>query len=150
MRRYEYVGGSSRKFWEIEDVDEQGKSWIVRVRFGRLGTSGQTNTKVFSYESGAIRYRNAKIAEKMAKGYVLKSAPKPTPQPTFQQTVPWSYTPPQAANRIACKHDTIKRNGSKYKCAGCGDTVEFDKPQVEVEQPEFQQRVRRFFAGASA
>ncbi len=147
MKRYEYVGGTSRKFWEIEEVDEQGKNWIVRVRYGRIGKGAQTHTKIFSYETGALRYRQEKILEKTRKGYVLKTPPKPKPQPTFVETVPWTWKPPV---KPVCQHVTITRNGNKYKCNACGDQVEFDKPQVEVEQPEFQQRVRRYFAGASA
>ena len=37
MRRFEYIGGGSEKFWEIESA---GAS--VTVHFGRMGTAGQT------------------------------------------------------------------------------------------------------------
>lgn len=144
MQRYEYVGGTSRKFWEVEDVDEQGKNWIVRVRYGRIGKGAQTHTKIFSYETGALRYRQEKILEKTRKGYVLKTPPKPAPK---VQPLVAAWKPPV---KPACQHVTITRNGNKYKCNACGDQVEFDKPQVEASQPEFQQRVRRYFAGASA
>ena len=41
-RRFEFVGGNSAKFWEI---DCQGKN--VTVRDGRLGTTGQVQSKTF-------------------------------------------------------------------------------------------------------
>ena len=43
MRRFEFSEGSSNKFWEI---DLSGASF--RVRWGRIGTEGQTQTKDFT------------------------------------------------------------------------------------------------------
>jgi predicted DNA-binding WGR domain protein len=68
MRRFEFIGGSSRKFWEIS-LD--GSSFTVR--FGRLGTSGQSQTKTFADEATAKRQAENLIAEKLKKGYVEKS-----------------------------------------------------------------------------
>ena len=39
-RRFEFVEGSSDKFWEIEQKGNE-----VVVRFGRNGTNGQVKTK---------------------------------------------------------------------------------------------------------
>ena len=63
-RRLEYVQGSSRKFWEITRV---GNSFSVR--FGRIGTSGQTHTKTFPNEAAAEREMAKLISEKLRKGY---------------------------------------------------------------------------------
>jgi predicted DNA-binding WGR domain protein len=41
-RRFEFREGTSNKFWEIE---RQGDSQIVR--FGRMGTDGQTKKRSF-------------------------------------------------------------------------------------------------------
>ncbi|WP_425476140.1 WGR domain-containing protein [Gordonia oleivorans] len=38
MRRYEFTGGSSEKFWEIEQAGT-----TVTVRYGRLGTAGRAS-----------------------------------------------------------------------------------------------------------
>jgi DNA ligase 1 len=64
-RRFELVEGSSQKFWEIrrEGVD-------VTVRYGRIGTEGQSKTKGFADEGGAEKYLDATIREKEAKGYL--------------------------------------------------------------------------------
>jgi predicted DNA-binding WGR domain protein len=64
----EFVGGSSRKFWEISI---SGASFIVR--FGRIGTAGQSQTKTFGEEAKAKREADSLIAEKLRKGYVETS-----------------------------------------------------------------------------
>ena len=56
--------GKSNKFWEIE-VD--GKSFTVR--YGRIGTNGQTQTKTFPDEARTTREAQKLIAEKVKKGY---------------------------------------------------------------------------------
>jgi predicted DNA-binding WGR domain protein len=68
-RHFEFTGGSSRKFWEIS---RSGNSFTVR--FGRIGTAGQSQTKNFAEESKAKREADHLIAEKLKKGYVEKNA----------------------------------------------------------------------------
>src|SRR5262249_29693718 len=60
VRHFEFIGGSSRKFWEIFVA---GNSFTVR--FGRIGTAGQSQTKTFA--DGAIAKREAEhlVAEKL-------------------------------------------------------------------------------------
>ena len=65
VRRFEFVGGSSQKFWEISLA---GNSFTVR--FGRIGTAGQSQTKSFADEEKAKREAEKLIAEKVKKGYV--------------------------------------------------------------------------------
>ena len=68
-KRYlEFVGGASRKFWEI---DRMGNT--LTVRFGRIGTSGQTQQKIFADEATAITAAQRLLREKLGKGYVEKS-----------------------------------------------------------------------------
>lgn len=64
LRRFEFVGGSSQKFWEIS---VSGSSFTVR--FGRIGTAGQSQTKTFADEARAKREAENLIAEKVKKGY---------------------------------------------------------------------------------
>jgi predicted DNA-binding WGR domain protein len=66
-RRFEFVGGSSKKFWEIS---LSGNSFTVR--FGRMRTAGQSQTKTFADEARAKREVDALIGEKLKKGYVEK------------------------------------------------------------------------------
>lgn len=63
-RRFELVEGKSAKFWEIA---RQGKE--VTVRFGRIGTNGQSQMKSFADENAAEQHAQKLIAEKTEKGY---------------------------------------------------------------------------------
>ena len=64
-RRFEYVAGSSDKFWEI-----QVSSKDVIVRFGRNGTHGQSSTKTLGNEAAATKHADKLVAEKTSKGDV--------------------------------------------------------------------------------
>ena len=66
MKRYfEFVDAKSSKFWEV---------WIEKtslcVRFGKIGTNGQTTLKEFHDAEAAQQARDKAIAEKIRKGYV--------------------------------------------------------------------------------
>ena len=62
MPRYELVEGTSNKFWEIEKA--KGDSYTVR--WGRIGSTGQTQLKKLSTAQHAKL-----VAEKVKKGYAL-------------------------------------------------------------------------------
>lgn len=66
-RRFEFVEGRSAKFWEVWVEDN-----IMHVRFGRLGSEGQTRSKSFVDAAAAQREANRLIAEKTGKGYAEK------------------------------------------------------------------------------
>jgi uncharacterized protein (TIGR02996 family) len=69
MPRYEFKDGKSEKFWEIQ---QDGDSFTVR--YGRLGTDGQSSTKVFPSEEKASKETEKVTASKVKKGYVLVGA----------------------------------------------------------------------------
>ena len=64
-RRFEFVGGSSAKFWE---VTVEGNA--ATVCYGRLGTDGQTQTKTFADGAVAQKHADGLVRQKLAKGYV--------------------------------------------------------------------------------
>ena len=68
-RRFEFVQGSSSKFWQIE-VDGSE----VRIHFGRIGTSGQFVTKSFADENAAAKHAEQVTRAKLAKGYTKVAA----------------------------------------------------------------------------
>jgi predicted DNA-binding WGR domain protein len=68
-RYFECFAAGSRKFWEIT-IDGTGYT----VRFGRIGSQGQSRTKSFPNENAAHRDAERLIREKVAKGY---AEPKP-------------------------------------------------------------------------
>jgi predicted DNA-binding WGR domain protein len=68
MRRFEFSAGGSDKFWEIT---LEGNCFSVR--YGRMGTEGQRQTKTFDNEQKAQKEHDKLIAEKLQKGYVEAS-----------------------------------------------------------------------------
>ena len=66
MPRYEFVKGSSSKFWEIE---LSGKSFTTI--YGKIGTEGKSTTKDFADAAAAKKKYESVIKSKVKKGYAL-------------------------------------------------------------------------------
>jgi predicted DNA-binding WGR domain protein len=79
VRYFEYLGGGSEKFWEI---DQDGTT--VTVRFGRLGTNGQTQVKELGTRPDADAHVARLIAEKVKRGYV-EDAGTPVSAPSVSE-----------------------------------------------------------------
>ncbi|HEX7306252.1 DUF4132 domain-containing protein [Lentzea sp.] len=95
MRRWELVADGSAKFWE---VDQTGVA--VTVRFGRLGTAGQTKTKELGSAEAARAHVAKLVAEKEKKGYRSVADTSGTPEaaaPAPALTTPTAATPPPPA-----------------------------------------------------
>ena len=65
---FEFVEGTSSKFWE---VSQAGKT--ITTRWGRIGSTGQSKTKSFADEQAAVNAMAALIEEKTDEGYVEKA-----------------------------------------------------------------------------
>ena len=63
-RRFEYVAGTSSKFWEIAVYGS-----AVTVRFGRIGTDGQSQSKSLVSAAAAKIHAEKLIGAKIRKGY---------------------------------------------------------------------------------
>jgi len=63
-RYFEFVQGTSSKFWE---VSQSGNS--MTTRWGRIGSSGQSKTKTFADETSAASAVAKLIKEKTDEGY---------------------------------------------------------------------------------
>lgn len=66
----EYADEKSSKFWEMEVTGES-----FTVRYGRIGTNGQTSTKTFPDKATAEREAEKMIRSKLKKGYREKNRP---------------------------------------------------------------------------
>jgi predicted DNA-binding WGR domain protein len=64
MRRFELIEGTASKFWEIEQADTE-----LNIRWGRIGTAGQSQTKSFDDATKAATALTKLVAEKTGKGY---------------------------------------------------------------------------------
>lgn len=80
MPRFEYVAGSSSKFWEITV-----RGTAIETCWGRIGTAGQRKTARLGSPALAEAAAAKQVREKLAKGYVQaegkKAAPKPAAKP---------------------------------------------------------------------
>jgi DNA ligase-1 len=63
-RYLEFVEGTSSKFYEIVV-----RGATVNIRFGRIGTTGQSLTKQLPTAAAAEKFAAKQIAAKLAKGY---------------------------------------------------------------------------------
>jgi uncharacterized protein YjbI with pentapeptide repeats/predicted DNA-binding WGR domain protein len=116
-REFRFEDGKSSKFWEIE-LDDKSHT----VRFGRIGTAGQSKSKDFATPEEARKSHDALIAAKTKKGYVefgvrkegdldlgqvveatasepkpsvapAVAPPDPTPKPAPAEPSPWKDSP---------------------------------------------------------
>jgi DNA ligase-1 len=69
-RYFEFTDEKSNKFWEITT-----SATSVTVRYGKIGASGQTNSKTFADAAAAQAHADKLIAEKTEKGYVESDGP---------------------------------------------------------------------------
>jgi predicted DNA-binding WGR domain protein/ribosomal protein L37AE/L43A len=147
-QRYEFIGGSSAKFWEVDTPFEVENKWAVRVVFGRLGTVGNVHVKLFGSYSQARIYYDNKVWEKKNKGYKLKmqdnrfSAGDPK-----KGLVAWYEIPKPNPKPIVkpCGHEHLHKKGeNKWECSDCKSVVEFDKREPKTEAKVEEAKVRRF------
>ncbi len=68
--RYELSDGKSNKFWEVR---QEGRAY--RVRFGRIGSTGQEQRKELDSEKACRDAVKKKISEKLGKGYRNAGSP---------------------------------------------------------------------------
>ena len=64
-RYFEFVSGSSSKFWEVSQ-----SGCDMTTRWGRIGSNGQSKTKTFANEASASAALAKLIEEKTSEGYV--------------------------------------------------------------------------------
>jgi len=64
QERLEFKEGKSSKFWEVSHNE-----CVITVRYGRIGTQGQTQTRTFDSEKRATLEANKLRDEKLRKGY---------------------------------------------------------------------------------
>lgn len=80
MRRFELVEGTSCKFWEVSVTDAE-----LTVRFGRIGTQGQSKSKTFASAQAAQQEEAKLIREKIAQ---VAEARGLTPEELADRLVP--------------------------------------------------------------
>jgi uncharacterized protein (TIGR02996 family) len=106
MRTFEYRDGTSAKFWAI---DLRGKR--LTVRYGKIGTAGQAQTKEFADPAAARKEHDRLVAEKVGKGYVETTAgAPPAPAPAAAAPPPERKSTKRAAFRdFVCGDETPRK-----------------------------------------
>ena len=64
IRRFEFIGGTFAKFWEVSTAGND-----VTVRYGRLGSTGHGQDKSFASPQAAQNHAEKLVGEKLGKGY---------------------------------------------------------------------------------
>jgi len=117
-RAFEFKDDKSSKFWEVTHFDS-----TVTVRYGKTGTIGQRQEKVFDDASAASRHVAKLIAEKTGKGYLEVGS---TSSATTKKSVP--HDEELTAGVVA-------KPNSKSKVAKSAD-VTWTKPKNTAQDPE--------------
>jgi predicted DNA-binding WGR domain protein len=67
--RLQYIRGSSAKYYEVAASGND-----VTIRFGRIGTAGQSQVKTLPDAAAAVKHAERLVRSKLAKGYQQTSA----------------------------------------------------------------------------
>jgi predicted DNA-binding WGR domain protein len=65
MARFEFTQGTSSKFWEVSH-----RGTKVTVRWGKIGTTGQSKVKTFANALKAGEFQAKLVREKIGKSYI--------------------------------------------------------------------------------
>lgn len=150
-RHFEFKDDKSSKFWEITQAGES-----VTVRYGKTGTTGQSQVKAFADAAAAGKNAQKLIAEKLGKGYVelgavAPEAPPTTATPKTPKTASASASNAKLAKPVSAKQDpatVAKDMESTPEQLGKVVDITKDKRQkasVSMEPPaEYQELIRMF------
>ena len=111
-RYFEYKDAKSKKFWE---VSVSGKK--VNIRYGKIGTDGQTSLKELSTPAEAKAHAEKQAAGKVKKGYKeakVKAAKKAVKKKAAKK-VTKKVTKKKAVKKKAPKKKATKKKAAKKK-----------------------------------
>ena len=107
-RTFEYKDDKSSKFWEVTHAES-----TVTVRYGKTGTNGQAQEKVFDDAAVASKYVAKLIAAKTGKGYVERGRTSSARAKAVLTSATSAEGATQPASRSQTKKaPTINRTGS--------------------------------------
>ncbi|MEZ4376562.1 MAG: DUF4132 domain-containing protein [Polyangiaceae bacterium] len=119
-RQLVFEDGSSHKFW---DIVLDGSSHTVR--FGRVGTDGQTQTKDFGSKDEARKAFDKLVAQKLKKGY--EDAAGSTAQPAKASAKPATAS---AKSAKAASSQTKTKQTAKAKEKPAASEVQSSQPEA--------------------
>ncbi|MET3133991.1 putative DNA-binding WGR domain protein [Oxalobacteraceae bacterium GrIS 1.11] len=142
MRRFEFNEGPSNKFWEIEQT-----GFDLNVRFGKIGTAGQSQTKNHPDAATAGIALAKLVKEKTNKGYIeigAAAAPGSAPSSAPRRKAAVAVPPaPKAASAPPPPPQVL--NGDVAPWLATGPVLELTPKMMQLALPS-----RRFPAAAPA
>jgi predicted DNA-binding WGR domain protein len=139
MRRFEFQEGASHKFWEVSVGEDE-----LTVRFGKVGTQGQTKTKSFESLDAVLEAAEKLIAEKLSKGYVevTATAPGRSPKPARPSSRASSAPATRVRLRDASGQQLVLTLGGKRVIEGEGEHQEVHSfPSATAAKEHFERLV---------
>ncbi|MFI6025408.1 DUF4132 domain-containing protein [Amycolatopsis magusensis] len=137
MRRLEYIGGGSAKFWEgvVRGTD-------VVVTWGRIGTAGQSKRKEFGSAQDAAAFLAKQADEKIKKGYADTGTSAATPAPAAEEPAA-EESPTQAT---ATQEPVVQGAAAGKPASTAVDEDTFDPPPgvVRLAYPRRDQGKPRY------
>ena len=103
-RYFEYKDAKSAKFWEVSVTGKK-----VKIRYGKIGTEGQTSLKELSTPAEAKAHAEKQAAGKVKKGYTEAKA-HAVKQKAKKKTTKKQVTKTKVVKKKAIK----KQNESDY------------------------------------
>jgi predicted DNA-binding WGR domain protein len=134
MRRFELIEGTASKFWE---VSRDGSSWTVR--YGRIGTNGQTLTKAAASEAKAQTEVDKLVREKTAKGYrEVATAPGATLAAVAPKAAEAKAPGAQPSDvEAATPAEPAEAPGTRRSAASAPECASSDRPVMPSGQFQF-------------
>ena len=102
MPRFEFVEGTSSKFWEIEVAGA-----VLTTRWGRIGSAGSTKQQTFASAAAAGAARDKLVGEKTRKGYREVGAAPAAPTPAAPTPAAPTPAAPTRAGAGAISPDAL-------------------------------------------
>jgi predicted DNA-binding WGR domain protein len=123
-RTLDYQDNKSSKFWEVTQTGN-----TVTVRYGKTGTTGQTQDKTFADAAEANKHIAKLIAEKTGKGYVERGAAS-----SFQAGQSTLVaTESEVLNAVPPKVASTK---APAKAVTASKATKAEKPKAPLQDPE--------------
>ncbi len=144
MKRFEYVEGTSSKFWEVEVAGAK-----LTTRWGRIGTDGQTKTATLGSPTTAQTAADKQIKEKLAKGYAAAKGGARGAKAASSKPVKAAKTAPAKSSPGPAKSSPApgKSSPAKPARAKAGGTFSFSAEQDALYAQGWP-HLRRLIPGA--
>lgn len=135
MRTFVFQDAKSHKFWNIELAGSK-----FTVTYGKVGTSGQVQTKEFDDDAEARKAHDKLVAEKVKKGYT-ETTPQNTTVSPLQQSMESAFAenPDDLATASAYADYLMEHNDPRGEFIQVQLALE-DPTRKATERQQFQKR----------